>query len=70
MSDQFAPEYIRAIAPYQAGKPISEVAREFGLDENRIIKLASNENRLNPRKKRSPMKSGKPAVIRMPMDLH
>lgn len=46
MSDQFAPEYIRAIAPYQAGKPISEVAREFGLDENRIIKLASNENPL------------------------
>ena len=32
MSNQFAPEYIRAIAPYQAGKPISEVAREFGLD--------------------------------------
>lgn len=73
MSDQFAPEYIRAIAPYQAGKPISEVAREFGLDENRIIKLASNENPLGmpeSAKKRSPMKSGKPAVIRMPMDLH
>jgi histidinol-phosphate aminotransferase len=38
------PEYIRAIAPYQAGKPISEVAREFGLDEASIVKLASNEN--------------------------
>ena len=41
---QFGPEYIRAIAPYQAGKPISEVAREFGLDEAKIVKLASNEN--------------------------
>jgi histidinol-phosphate aminotransferase len=39
-----SPSYIRAIAPYQPGKPISELAREMGLDENRIIKLASNEN--------------------------
>jgi histidinol-phosphate aminotransferase len=41
---QFGPDYIRAIAPYQAGKPISETAREFGLDEASIVKLASNEN--------------------------
>ena len=41
---QFGPEYVRAIAPYQAGKPIAEVAREFGLDEANIVKLASNEN--------------------------
>ena len=41
-----APAYVRAIAPYQAGKPISEVAREYGLDEARIVKLASNENPL------------------------
>ena len=40
------PAYIRAIAPYVGGKPISEVAREFGLDEASIIKLASNENPL------------------------
>ncbi|MEB0134922.1 histidinol-phosphate transaminase [Actimicrobium sp. CCC2.4] len=46
MSFQFGPEYIRAIAPYQGGKPISEVAREFGLDEANIVKLASNENPL------------------------
>ncbi|MCL1887143.1 MAG: histidinol-phosphate transaminase [Betaproteobacteria bacterium] len=46
MSKRFGPEYVRAIAPYQAGKPISEVAREFGLDEADIIKLASNENPL------------------------
>ncbi|PMY01557.1 histidinol-phosphate transaminase, partial [Pseudomonas sp. GW460-13] len=31
---------------YVAGKPISEVAREFGLDEAGIVKLASNENPL------------------------
>ncbi|MYM88351.1 histidinol-phosphate transaminase [Rugamonas sp. FT82W] len=44
MSKNYGPEYVRAIAPYQAGKPIAEVAREFGLDEEAIVKLASNEN--------------------------
>ena len=42
----FAPEYIRTIHPYQPGKPISELARDMGLDEQNIIKLASNENPL------------------------
>lgn len=46
MSIQFGPDYVRAIAPYQGGKPIAEVAREFGLDEAQIVKLASNENPL------------------------
>src|SRR4051794_1080030 len=41
-----SPPHIRAIAPYQPGKPISELAREMGLDEANIIKLASNENPL------------------------
>ncbi|TXL68273.1 histidinol-phosphate transaminase [Zeimonas arvi] len=41
-----APEYVRKIAPYQAGKPIGELAREYGLDEASIVKLASNENPL------------------------
>lgn len=41
-----APAYIRAIAPYQPGKPISELQRELGLKQ--IIKLASNENPLGP----------------------
>lgn len=41
-----APGYIRAIAPYQPGKPTSELARELGLDEAGIVKLASNENPL------------------------
>ena len=41
---ELSPAYVRAIAPYQPGKPISELAREFGLDEHSIVKLASNEN--------------------------
>ena len=43
---QLAPAHIRAIAPYQPGKPIAELAREMGLDESTIVKLASNENPL------------------------
>jgi histidinol-phosphate aminotransferase len=39
-----APRYIRAIAPYQPGKPVSELAREMGMPEESIVKLASNEN--------------------------
>lgn len=39
-------DYVRAIAPYQAGKPIEELAREFGLAPESIVKLASNENPL------------------------
>jgi histidinol-phosphate aminotransferase len=46
MTTSYGPSYVRAIAPYVAGKPISEVARQFGLDEARIVKLASNENPL------------------------
>jgi histidinol-phosphate aminotransferase len=41
---QLAPAYIRAIAPYQPGKPISELERELGISG--IVKLASNENPL------------------------
>jgi len=41
-----APGYIRDIAPYQPGKSIAELARELGLEEASIIKLASNENPL------------------------
>ena len=36
--------YVREISPYIAGKPIDELAREFGLDPGSIVKLASNEN--------------------------
>ena len=38
------PNYISNIDPYQGGKPIKEVAREIGISEEKIIKLASNEN--------------------------
>lgn len=41
-----AAAYIRAISPYQPGKPISELAREMGIPEDSIVKLASNENPL------------------------
>jgi histidinol-phosphate aminotransferase len=41
---ELSPSYVRSIAPYQPGKPISELAREMGLDEKAIVKLASNEN--------------------------
>jgi histidinol-phosphate aminotransferase len=43
---ELAPEYVRSIAPYQPGKPISELVRELGLDEATVVKLASNENPL------------------------
>ena len=39
-----APKYISKINPYQGGKPIKEVAREIGIPEHKIVKLASNEN--------------------------
>ena len=38
--------YIRAISPYQPGKPITQLAREMGLPVEQIVKLASNENPL------------------------
>lgn len=38
--------YIRAISPYQPGKPITELAREMNLPVDSIVKLASNENPL------------------------
>ena len=41
---QIAPDYVRAIAPYQPGKPIAELERELGISG--IVKLASNENPL------------------------
>lgn len=37
---------VRGLKPYQPGKPISELEREYGVTN--IIKLASNENPLGP----------------------
>ncbi len=45
---RLAPEYVRRIARYIPGKPVEELAREFGLDPERIVKLASNENPRGP----------------------
>ncbi|HEX9455065.1 MAG TPA: histidinol-phosphate transaminase [Candidatus Binatia bacterium] len=40
------PEYIRSLIPYEPGKPIEEVEREYGIADS--VKLASNENPLGP----------------------
>jgi len=37
---------VRAISPYQPGKPITQLAREMGMAVDAIVKLASNENPL------------------------
>ncbi|WP_233838216.1 histidinol-phosphate transaminase [Paraburkholderia sp. ZP32-5] len=42
---QCAP-HILDIPPYVAGRPVSDVMREFGLERSTIVKLASNENPL------------------------
>lgn len=46
MAKKIGLDHVQAIAPYVGGRPISEVAREYGLDESKIVKLASNENPL------------------------
>jgi histidinol-phosphate aminotransferase len=45
IADLVAPP-VRELHPYVPGKPISELEREYGIDN--IIKLASNENPLGP----------------------
>ena len=44
--ESLANEHILGIAPYEPGKPIEELEREFGIAD--VIKLASNENPLLP----------------------
>ena len=39
---------VQGLRAYQPGKPIDELAREYGLNENEIVKLASNENPMGP----------------------
>lgn len=39
---------VQKLSPYVPGKPVEELAREFGLDAADIVKLASNENPLGP----------------------
>ncbi len=45
---RFAQPQILNQPVYQPGRPIADVAREFGLDPAQIDKLASNENPLGP----------------------
>ena len=40
--------YICDLTPYEPGKPIELVARQYGIPPDKIIKLASNENPLGP----------------------
>lgn len=40
------PDYIMAIKPYEPGKPIDELEREYAIKN--IVKLASNENPVGP----------------------
>ena len=44
--DELAVPGVRALTPYQPGKPIEELQRELGIKD--VIKLASNENPLGP----------------------
>ena len=62
LTDQ-APHFIRAIAPYTAGKPVSDVVRELGLDPSKVVKLASNENPLGLGEK------AKSAIVQAAADL-
>jgi histidinol-phosphate aminotransferase len=43
---KLVPEWIRTLTPYQPGKPIEELEREYGVHNS--IKIASNENPLGP----------------------
>lgn len=62
-----APSWIRTFAPYIPGKPASEVARELGLPESGIVKLASNENPLGPSAKAlAAMQAALPEIARYP----
>ncbi len=40
------PPWLASLVPYQPGKPIEEVEREYGIRDS--IKMASNENPLGP----------------------
>ncbi len=46
VEEPHVPEYVNELKAYVPGKSIAAVAREYGLQEDQIIKLASNENPL------------------------
>jgi histidinol-phosphate aminotransferase len=45
---QFSNQFVCDLVAYEPGKPISETARELGLDPECVVKVASNENPLGP----------------------
>ena len=47
-TEKFANRFVCDLVAYEPGKPISETARELGLNPEEIVKLASNENPLGP----------------------
>jgi histidinol-phosphate aminotransferase len=62
-----APRWIREFAPYVPGKPAAELAREMGLPESGIVKLASNENPLGPSAQAiAAMQAALPDIARYP----
>ncbi len=63
MAKKIGLDHVQAIAPYVGGRPIGEVAREYGLDESKIVKLASNENPLGI------PESAKQAMLKVASDL-
>lgn len=47
-AENIVKKHIKDLPVYETGKPIEYVAREFGLDPDGILKMASNENPLGP----------------------
>ena len=43
---KYVPDWVLSLTPYQPGKPIEEVEREYGIRNS--VKIASNENPLGP----------------------
>ncbi|MDX1679717.1 MAG: histidinol-phosphate transaminase [Akkermansiaceae bacterium] len=46
--ETYANRFVCDLVAYEPGKPISETARELGLEPEDIVKVASNENPLGP----------------------
>ena len=43
---KYVPDWVLSLTPYQPGKPMEEVEREYGISNS--VKIASNENPLGP----------------------
>lgn len=45
---KYANPQLRSLVAYEPGKPVEDLARELGIPQGEILKLASNENPLGP----------------------